>query len=127
GVGLALGLSGHASTAAPQLVSRPAVALHGICVAFGVGSRLPLYASVRKSSAAHEALARFSRVIPIPLALLVASGAWLAVVQLGRVDALWTTSYGKVLACKLVVVAGLLGLAALNRYRLVPRPASADS
>jgi len=121
GVGLGLALSGHASTAAPQLVNRPAVALHGICVAFWVGSLLPLYASVRKSNAAHEALARFSRVIPIPLALLVASGAWLAVVQLGRVDALWTTSYGKVLACKLVVVAGLLGLAALNRYRLVPK------
>jgi len=122
GVGLALALSGHASTAAPQLVNRPAVALHGICVAFWVGSLLPLYASVRNSSAAqHEALARFSRVIPIPLTLLVASGAWLALVQLGRVDALWTTSYGKVLACKLVVVAGLLGLAALNRYRLVPK------
>jgi copper transport protein len=121
GVGLAFALSGHASTAAPQLVSRPAVALHGIGVAFWIGSLLPLSASVRKSGAAQQALARFSRVIPIPLALLVASGAWLAVVQLGRVDALWTTSYGKVLACKLVVVAGLLGLAALNRYRLVPK------
>jgi copper transport protein len=121
GVGIALALSGHASTAAPQLVSRPAVALHGICVAFWIGSLLPLYASVCKSRAAPLALARFSRAIPIPLALLVASGAWLAVVQLGRVDALWTTSYGKVLACKLVVVAGLLGLAAVNRYRLVPK------
>jgi copper transport protein len=127
GIGLALSLSGHASTAAPQLVSRPAVALHGICVAFWIGSLLPLYASVRQSSAPHEALTRFSRVIPIPLALLVASGAWLAVVQLGRVDALWTTSYGKVLACKLVVVAGLLGLAALNRYRLVPKLAGQNA
>jgi copper transport protein len=121
GVGLALALSGHASTAAPQLVSRPAVALHGICVAFWIGSLLPLYASVRKSSAAPAALTRFSRAIPIPLALLVASGAWLAVVQLGRVDAVWSTSYGKVLACKLIVVAGILGLAAVNRYRLVPK------
>jgi copper transport protein len=53
--------------------------------------------------------------------LLIASGAWLAVVQLGRLDALWTTGYGEVLACKLVAVAGLLGLAGINRYRLVPK------
>ena len=76
--------------------------------------------AARQSSKLKE-LARFSRVIPVPLALLVASGAWLAVVQLGRVDALWTTSYGQVLACKLAAVAALLGLAAANRYRLVPK------
>ena len=45
----------------------------------------------------------------------------LAVVQLDRIDALWTTSYGIVLSCKLVAVAVLLALAAANRYVLVPR------
>ncbi len=70
---------------------------------------------------AGAALARFSRVIPLPLALLVVSGSWLAVVQLDRVDALWSTSYGQVLACKLAAVAVLLGLAAANRYWWVPK------
>jgi copper transport protein len=122
GAGLALALSGHASTAAPQLVNRTAVFVHGICVAFWIGALLPLYAGLRGSPDAGRVLARFSRAIPIPLLLLIASGSWLAVVQLGRVDALWTTtSYGEVLACKLVVVAVLLGLAAVNRYRLVPK------
>jgi copper transport protein len=121
GVGLAPALSGHASTAAPQLVNRSAVWVHAVCVAFWVGALLPLYAEVRGSPATGGALARFSRVIPILLVLLIASGAWLAVVQLGRLDALWTTGYGEVLACKLVAVAGLLGLAAINRYRLVPK------
>jgi copper transport protein len=51
----------------------------------------------------------------------VASGFWLAVVQLRGIDALWTTDYGKVLVCKLVAVALLLGLAAVNRHRLVPK------
>ncbi len=44
--------------------------------------------------------------------------------QLGRIDALWTTDYGRVLLGKLIVVAALLALAAANRYRLrsaVPR------
>ena len=125
GVGLALSLSGHASTAAPQLVSRPAVFVHGVCVALWIGSLLPLYLAVRERSLdvshADLAFARFSRAIPLPLALLVASGCWLAFVQLGRVDALWTTSYGSLLAGKLAAVLVLLGLAAANRYRLVPK------
>ena len=121
GVGLALALSGHASTADPQLVSRPAVFLHGVCVTFWIGALLPLFAHVRAVPRAGAALARFSRVIPLPLALLVVSGSWLAVVQLDRVDALWSTSYGQVLACKLAAVAVLLGLAAANRYWWVPK------
>ena len=78
-------------------------------------------ASLRRRRRPAPALARFSRVIPLPLVLLVATGVWLAVMQLGRVDALWTTSYGQVLACKLAAVAALLGLGAANRYWLVPR------
>ena|SRR5215475_9182471 len=121
GIGLAFALSGHAAAATPQLLNRPAVFLHGVCVAFWIGSLLPLYLSLRTSPKDSAALARFSRVIPLPLLLLVVAGSWLAVVQLGRVDALWTTSYGQVLACKLAAVAVLLGLGAVNRYWLVPR------
>jgi copper transport protein len=120
GLGLALALSGHGSNAPPQLVSRPAVFAHTLCLAFWVGALLPLLTTVRGSRAV-ESLARFSRAIPLPLMLLVASGTWLAVVQLGRLDALWTTSYGRVLLCKLALVLALLGLAAANRFWLVPR------
>jgi copper transport protein len=120
GSGLALSLSGHAGTAEPWLINRLAVFVHAVCVAFWIGALLPLLAGLRRSTEPNDELARFSRAIPIPLVLLVASGAWLAVVQLGRVDALWTTSYGQVLACKLAAVVVLLGLAAANRYRLVP-------
>jgi copper transport protein len=126
GVGTALSLSGHASTAEPQLVSRSAVFLHGVCVAFWIGALLPLYLVVRDANApalpgGGAALERFSRAIPLAVGLLAASGLWLAFIQLGRVDALWTTGYGQVLACKLAAVVVLLGLAAANRYLLVPR------
>jgi copper transport protein len=121
GVGLAFALSGHASTAAPRFVNGPAVFLHGVCVAFWIGSLLPLLASLRASPKDSAALGRFSRAIPLPLVLLIATGFWLAVMQLGRLDALWSTGYGQVLACKLVAVAALLGLGGANRYWLVPR------
>jgi copper transport protein len=125
GLGVALTLSGHASTAAPRLASRAAVLVHVLAVAFWIGALLPLYVAVRASGAhgswAMGALKRFSRAIMPVLALLLLSGLWLAVVQLGRIDALWTTAYGQVLAGKLVCVALLLGLGAVNRYRLVPK------
>jgi copper transport protein len=127
GVGLALSLSGHASTAEPQLASRSAVFLHGVCVAFWIGALLPLYATVRDARGARAELERFSRAVPLAVGLLAASGLWLAVVQLGRIDALWTTAYGQVLACKLAAVMVLLALAAVNRYWLVPKLESADA
>jgi len=121
GIGGALALSGHAATAAPRLLTVPSVFLHGVCVAFWIGALLPLVLAVRRADDRGRALARFSRVIPYPVVLIVMTGGALAVVQLGRLDALWTTSYGLVLACKLAAVLALLGLAAANRYFLVPR------
>jgi copper transport protein len=129
GAGLALALSGHAATAGLESFSRPAVFLHGVCIAFWVGSLLPLVAIVRAGGRrdggrGDAELARFSRLIPVPLAVLIATGSYLAWVQLDRPDALWTTRYGMVLAAKLVAVLVLLGLAAANRYLLVPRLAA---
>ena len=123
-VGLALALSGHASNAAPQLATRPSVFVHVVCVAFWVGALLPLIASLNAGTGA--ALARFSRIIPYPLAALVASGVILALVQLDRVDALWTTNYGIVLSCKLGAVIALLALAAANRCVFAPRYQSGE-
>jgi copper transport protein len=121
GAGFALALSGHAATAGLESFSRPAVFLHGVCIAFWVGSLLPLAAIVRDAGRGDGELARFSRLIPVPLAVLIATGSYLAWVQLDRPDALWTTRYGMVLAGKLAAVLVLLGLAAANRYVLVPR------
>jgi copper transport protein len=123
-VGLALALSGHASNASPQVLTRPSVFVHVVCVAFWVGALLPLIATVQAGEGVP--LARFTRAIPYPLAALVITGGILAVVQLDRVDALWTTNYGIVLACKLAAVAVLLALAALNRYALAPRFQTGD-
>jgi copper transport protein len=191
GAAIALSLSGHASTASPGLVSRPALLLHVACAIFWIGSLAPLWMMLRRvpvectghgrqtraapsarvwgggsrvadagasnsgalpptptpphkregstprvlharastpteraAGAAHEvgsSLDRFSRVIPVPVAVVVASGSALALVQIDAINSLWGTSYGQVLLCKLALVAVLLALAWLNRYRLVPK------
>jgi copper transport protein len=72
------------------------------------------------------ALARFSQSIPLPFLLLIATGLLLAILQVRHVEALWTTSYGLVLSCKLGAVCILLGLAAINRW-LTPRVMKGDA
>ncbi|WP_332683373.1 copper resistance CopC/CopD family protein [Bosea sp. (in: a-proteobacteria)] len=117
GSGLALAASGHASAAAPQMLMRPAVFLHGVGMAAWAGALLPLALALREAGGA-AALARFSRRVPFFLAAILASGLALAIVQVESPGALLTTAYGLVLLGKLALVAVLLGFAAFNRYRL---------
>lgn len=118
-VGVALAATGHAATAEPQWAMRPAVFLHGVAVAFWIGALLPLAGLFRSEApGAAFALRRFSVVIPAAVAVLLASGLLLAVVQVGAPEELVGTAYGGVLLVKLALVAAVLGLAAYNRWRL---------
>jgi copper transport protein len=114
---LALATSGHASAAEPQWLTRPAVFVHSISVAFWVGALMPLGALLKRGEG-QVALVRFSRAIPFAIVPLLVSGITLAVIQVGRPEALITTAYGRVLLIKLALVAVLLLLAAFNRWRL---------
>ncbi|RXZ38840.1 copper resistance protein CopC [Oxalobacteraceae bacterium CAVE-383] len=123
-LGAALAASGHASSAAPQWLARPAVFLHGMTIAIWVGSLLPLLLLLREraeSGGRIAVLLRFSRMIPWVLALLLASGATLAWLQLDGVASLWRTDYGRILSAKLILALLLLLVAAVNRYALTGR------
>jgi copper transport protein len=121
GVGLALASSGHASTAPPQWLTRPAVFLHGIGLAWWVGALLPLTAlALRPAQPLLPVLHRFSRIAVPVVGIVALTGLLLAVIQLESLQALVSTNYGWILCIKLVLVAVLLSLAALNRYRLTP-------
>jgi len=122
GVGATLAASGHASTASPQWLTRPVVFLHGIAVAFWIGALAPLAAMTRRPAAPLLAiLNRFSKAAMPVVAALAVTGLVLAVVQLESVRPLIETSYGLILLTKLVLVAVLLCLATLNRFRLTPQ------
>ena len=52
----------------------------------------------------------------------------MAIIQLNAgIAALWTTSYGRVLSLKLLLLVPLFGLAAYNRYKLTPSIAQGDA
>lgn len=125
---LSLALSGHASAASPQWLTRPAVFLHVGGILFWIGALLPLWLLLRDpSETAHRALASFSRSIPYAVVPLTVAGVTLAIVQMGLPGAQWLSPYGFILAAKLGLLAGLLTLALWNRRRLtVPVLAGKD-
>ena len=121
GVGLSLAASGHAATAPPQALTRPAMFLHGVGVAFWLGALAPLVALLwSRKDGTLPVVNRFSQIAVPVVAILALTGVVLAVIQLESFGALVTTDYGIILSIKLVLVAVLLGLAALNRFRLTP-------
>lgn len=98
---------------------------HLLAAAIWVGALAPLRRAARTSDGA-ELLHRFGVVAAGVVALLAAAGVALAWFLSGRVSALLGTAYGLGLLAKVAVVAGLLGLAALNKWRLVPALRRAD-
>ncbi|MCC8975795.1 copper resistance CopC/CopD family protein, partial [Bradyrhizobium brasilense] len=120
-VGLSFAVSGHAATASPQWLTRTALFIHGIGVAFWMGALAPLavLAWQRKDSLL-RVLRHFSTLAVPVVALIALSGLALAVVQLESFHALIDTGYGNILVAKLVLVVLLLGLAALNRLVFTP-------
>jgi copper transport protein len=122
-----LAASGHAATAPPELLTRPVVFLHGTGVAFWLGALVPLVAVLRGPGPALPVVNRFSRAAIPVVGILALTGLVLATIQLESFGALVTTKYGLILSAKLALVAALLGLAALNRFRLTPALATNES
>ena len=118
--GAALAMTGHASSAPPQWLSRPAVFLHiaGLCL--WLGSLAPLALALIRTPAPQAPLARFSTLIPLPLVVLIAAGGVLIWVQVPDLRLLPDTGYGRLLIGKLALVAVLLALALRNRVSLAP-------
>jgi copper transport protein len=121
GVGLSLAASGHASTAPPQWLTRPAIFLHAIGLAWWVGALVPLMAlALSPAQPLLPVLQRFSKIAVPVVGVVALTGLLLAVIQLESFEALIGTRYGWILCIKLALVVVLLGLAALNRFRLTP-------
>lgn len=123
GAALAPMLSGHAGTAPPTWLSKPAVFIHIAALVFWIGALLPLGWLLRsRDAAALPALERFSRLIPVAVAPLVVTGLVLAALQMGPPGPAWTATYAVLLGVKLALAALLFGLALWNRLALT-RPA----
>ena len=124
-IATAFAVHGHATTGG--MVTSLLLVVHLACVAVWLGAFLPLHRLCRLATDDPVALLelaqtgrRFAQVGSITVALLLLSGGILAAFLSGSVTAMVATDYGLALSGKVILVSGLLGLAALNRFRLVP-------
>jgi copper resistance protein D len=113
---------GHVRALQPHLPATMFSCLHLIGVAFWVGALLPLLCSTRESALEVGALAkRFGTLAVAAVSILVVAGlCMLWMLSYGRPE-FWSSSYGTMIAVKLLLVSLLLGAAALNKLWLTPR------
>ncbi|QUJ78221.1 CopD family protein [Sulfitobacter albidus] len=96
-----------------------ALVIHILAAALWIGALAPLHRAVGVARGA-GLLHHFGKVALYGVAVLVATGFALAWMLVGTLLALVSTAYGLGLLVKVLIVCGLLGIAALNKLWLVP-------
>jgi copper transport protein len=121
-VGVALlatpGIAGHASSGRLVPLALVVDVLHLAAVAVWIGGLVLLIGSVLRRRRADELRAvvpRFSSMAQVAVAGVVATGAVQGWRQVGSLDSLTSTTYGRLLLTKTLAFAGLVALGALSR------------
>jgi putative copper export protein len=120
-------LTGHAADWGDVSVTAALDWAHVVAASTWAGGLLVLAALVRRAAPRWPptilpaAMRRFSTLAATCLAVVVLSGAYRAWVELPAVDVLWRTAYGRLLAVKVLLAAGLIGCGGVNRYLVLPR------
>jgi copper transport protein len=120
GLGLAVtpGLGGHAGTGIQTGLAIPADMVHVAAMACWLGGLVVLCIAVLPKGDADElraVLPRYSALALGAIVALIVSGGYQAWRQVGSIDALKSTDYGRLLIAKLVVFAALIVAAAFSR------------
>mgnify|MGYP000091146087 CR=1 FL=1 len=119
-VAISFALRGHAVSQPRALLSLLFV-VHILAASFWIGGFYPLHDMAgRGTTAAARTAERFGRAALIMVGLLVLAGATLLWLLAGNPLTALAQPWGQSVALKLMVVAGLLGLAGLNKLRLTP-------
>jgi copper resistance protein D len=121
-VAVSFALTGHSLSLQRGLIPQALVAIHLLGISYWLGAFYPLRLIAYRSDPPGVALImkRFGDVAVYVVAVLMAAGFTLLWIMLESPLALFESDYGRALAIKLLFVAGLLGLATVNRYVLTP-------
>jgi copper transport protein len=118
GIAVTPGIAGHASTGIQTGLAIPADLVHVAGMACWLGGLVVLCIAVlprRNVEELREVLPRYSALALGAIVALVVSGAYQAWRQVGSIDELKSTDYGRLLIAKLVAFAALIVAAAFSR------------
>ena len=125
--------AGHAHASGKHAWLLPVDVVHVVAAGCWPGGLLPLALLLAKTRTnpdlVRSALAitrRFSRLSLAAVGILALSGLLNAFGLVGTLSALWPSTYGLLILCKVTLLAGLVGLGAVNR-RLIRQEGSGDA
>jgi copper transport protein len=114
-------VAGHSFDRGRPLLEPAVDFLHVAAASFWLGGLVALGLALTGSEDRAPMLRRFSNVALVSVAMLAATGVLRAFAELRSLDQLWSTGYGRLLIVKTGLLAALVALGWVNRYRLVPR------
>jgi len=120
---------GHIRGLLPNAAPLLLLCLHLLCAAFWLGALGPLLIAARDGSDREAALlaSRFGKLALGVVALLLAAGAGVLWTLIGDAAQFWSSDYGRMMAMKLLMVAALLSIAAVNKLYLTPKLLSGNA
>jgi putative copper resistance protein D len=120
-------LAGHTVELTPRAAFAALLVVHLLIVAFWFGSLTPLYAATTRESVSGTAMLveRFSAIATWIVPGIFVAGMVLALVLLPNL-ASWRSAYASMILTKIAAFAALMGLAALNKWRLGPAISQGD-
>lgn len=123
GLDISFLLTGHVSNLG--LLAHAAIGLHVLAVFLWIGSLWPLFSfchdAARDPAVLEVVMTRFGKIALGIVAVLIATGLGFLSLLLESWSEFITTPYGRGILVKLLLVSALLGLAAINKTRLVPK------
>ena len=110
--------TGHAAAGPTWIVQIAAQAMHGIGAAAWVGGLAGLLVVLRTTPAGErlDTARRFSSWAGVALAVVAVTGAARAFAEIGTLEALFGTDFGRVVIAKSGLLLALAGLGAVNRF-----------
>jgi copper transport protein len=114
-------ITGHTRVTDPAWMATVADIAHTFATAFWFGGTVCLSIVVaRRRVGAAPAVARFAQLAAFALGAVVATGSALSWAEVRTTSAVTSTTYGLLLTSKVLVIVAVVGLAAANRWSLIP-------
>jgi copper transport protein len=120
-------LSGHALDAGRSRLEVFVDIAHLAAASIWLGGLVALAAQFRNGPVAEVVVRRFSAVALGSVLVLATTGAVRAFAELTSFEHIWTTSYGRLLAVKTILLAVVVAIAWTSRYRVLPALARSAS
>ena len=112
--------AGHALDAGVSHIQVAADILHVAGAAVWTGGLVQLALVLRTEPDRRDLIRRFSTLALASVAVIAVTGGVRALTELRSVGQLWTTGYGRLLIAKTALLAVLVLIGWVNRYRIIP-------